>query len=241
MSRSPDAATLERTTRTGSTAAGLRDLSVEHELAAAGVETIIGMDEVGRGCVAGPIGVGAVHYRLVDLLAGDIPAGIHDSKQLNITARQTIAQTVTAWQQHTAVAYASPAEIDALGVTLALCLAGRRALAALPPASLVLLDGSHDWLSSPLTLDCFDTFGPAAEVEVPDVRTIIKGDGTRVTIAAASVLAKVARDELMHALATEYPGYAWDSNVGYLTQAHRAGVAAHGMSPHHRRSFRIDV
>ncbi|MFB9777108.1 ribonuclease HII [Brevibacterium otitidis] len=226
MSRSPETA-------------GLRDLSVERELAAAGIDTIIGMDEVGRGCVAGPIGVGAVHYRLADLLADETPPGIHDSKQLSITARQTIAATVTAWQPHTAVAYADPAEIDALGVTLALCLAGRRALAQLPPAALVLLDGSHDWLSAPLTLDCIDVFGTAAEVEVPEVRTIVRGDGTRVTIAAASVLAKVARDELMHALAAEHPGYGWESNVGYLTQAHRAGVAAHGLSPHHRRSFRI--
>lgn len=220
-------------------AAGLRDLSMEAELLALGAGSVIGMDEVGRGCIAGPVGVGAVRFDLAELLAGDVPPGIHDSKQLRAAMRQEIDRTVRAWQPHHAVGAASVEEIDALGMSAALCLAGRRALAQLPAVDWVLLDGSYDWLSRPLTLDCLDIFGTAADIAVPRVRTVVKGDSTRVTIAAASVIAKVERDALMTRLATEHPEYLWDRNAGYATAAHRAALAEHGITRHHRRSFRL--
>ncbi|MYM20089.1 ribonuclease HII [Brevibacterium sp. 5221] len=198
------------------------------------------MDEVGRGCTAGPVGVGAVRFDLARLLAEPVPAGIRDSKQLRPAARLAADRAVRAWQPHSAVAYAQPAEIDALGLSLALCLAGRRCLAALPPADLVLLDGSFDWLGRPLTLDAHAVFdSAAAEVGVPPVRTFVKGDGWLVTIAAASVIAKVARDELMAGLAARFPGYGWESNAGYPSPVHKAAVASLGPTPWHRRSFRL--
>ncbi|MCQ9384921.1 ribonuclease HII [Brevibacterium sp. 50QC2O2] len=223
---------------------GLTDLTLERELLASGIESVIGMDEVGRGCIAGPVGVGAARFDLPTLLAGEapesrIPAGLDDSKKLSATARTSMVEAIAGWNPHTAVAYAQPAEIDALGISLALCLAGRRALSQLTPADLVLLDGSFDWLSQNLTLDAAAVFGPSAEVPVPPVRTFVKGDGTYVTIAAASVVAKVARDELMHALAVDFPGYGWESNAGYPSPAHKAAVAQLGITSHHRRSFKL--
>lgn len=243
-------------------AVGLRSLAVERELLAAGVRTVIGMDEVGRGALAGPVGVGAVRFELAALLDGDdaaaeagsptaaeagpmsaaearIPAGLRDSKQVPLAQRAPLAEAVAAWQPEHAVAYASPGEIDACGMTMALCLAGRRALAALQPADLVLLDGSFDWLSAALTFDALTVFGEAADVAVPEVRTVVKGDGTVVAIAAASILAKVDRDAIMVALDAEFPAYGWASNAGYGAPAHRAAIAADGPSPHHRRSFRL--
>lgn len=223
---------------------GLHDLALERELLAAGVRCVVGMDEVGRGCIAGPVGVGAAWFDLPTLLAGDdpeaaVPPGIDDSKKLTRSARAQRAESIRQWQPHTAVAYAQPAEIDALGMTMAQCLAGRRALAGLPAADVVLLDGSFDWLSRPLTLDAALHFGPAADVAVPAVRTFIKGDGTFVTIAAASVLAKVDRDAHMLELAAQCPGYGWEHNAGYPSPAHKAAVAQLGITEHHRRSFKL--
>lgn len=218
---------------------GLTDLTLERELLAAGVRTLIGMDEVGRGCLAGPVGVGAVHFDLAALAAAEVPAGIHDSKQLSHPTRTRVAEVIAGWQPHRSVAYASPAEIDTLGLSSALCLAGRRALGQLPGADLVLLDGHFDWLSLPLTFDALTAYGDAAEVVIPPVRTVIKGDGTHVTIAAASVLAKVGRDALMTELAAQIPAYGWERNAGYPTPFHRAALAEHGVSTHHRRSFRL--
>ena len=219
--------------------AGLSDLTLERSLLEAGVRSVIGVDEVGRGCIAGPVGVGAVWFDLEVLCSGEVPAGIHDSKQLTAGTRSGIADTVRAWQPHTAVAYAQAHEIDALGMTLALCLAGRRALVTLPPADLVLLDGSFDWLGKDLPLDAAVMFGDAAWVDVPPVRTFVKGDGTYVTIAAASVVAKVDRDELMSALARDFPQYGWEKNAGYPSPAHKAAVREHGPTRWHRRSFKL--
>jgi ribonuclease HII len=220
-------------------AKGLRDLSVEKELLASGVRTVIGMDEVGRGCIAGPVGVGAVHFDLAALVRDEVPAGIHDSKQLTLAARTEICEVVTRWQPAHAVGYAAVDEIDRVGLSSALCLAGRRALEGLPTADLVLLDGSFDWLSQALTFEALDVYGTAADVRIPRVRTFVKGDGSLVTIAAASVIAKVHRDGLMTELAQDHPHYSWERNVGYPTPEHKAAVAEHGPSPHHRRTFRL--
>ncbi len=227
------------------TITGLTDLSLERSLLAEGFDSVIGVDEVGRGALAGPVSVGVAVFDLPELIRAEVPEGIHDSKQLSCEARRAATARVRGWARATAVASAGPTEIDVLGMTMALNLAGRRALAEvfgsapIPPRTLVLLDGKHDWLSAPLTLDCLGIFGPSADLEIPPVRTVIKGDGRIPVIAAASIVAKVARDEEMIELAAAHPQYGWESNVGYGTLRHRQGLAAHGASVHHRKSFRL--
>ncbi|MDN5807518.1 MAG: ribonuclease HII [Brevibacterium sp.] len=231
--------------------AGLHDLSLERALLAEGYECVIGIDEVGRGALAGPVSVGVALFDLTTLTTAEVPEGIHDSKQLSALSRQTATARVTGWARATAVGSTSPNELDELGMTMALNLAGRRALcdmlvpllgsASFPPSTMVLLDGKHDWLSAPLTLDCLGTFGSAADLDLPQVRTVIKGDGSVPVIAAASIVAKVHRDEAMIALAQAHPQYGWESNVGYGTIKHRRGIADSGPSIHHRRSFRLQT
>ncbi|RBP67917.1 RNase HII [Brevibacterium sanguinis] len=236
-----------RATSRRRTALGLTDLGVEAALRSEGFDVVIGVDEVGRGALAGPVSVGAALFDLGELLDGEVPAGIHDSKQLTAAARRTATERVTGWARATAVASASPTEIDVLGMTMALNLAGRRALAevlaAVPETArrIILLDGKHDWLSVPLTLDCLGIFGPCADLHIPAVRTIIKGDGRVPVIAAASIVAKVTRDEEMIGLAAAHPQYGWESNVGYGTLHHRQGIAEFGASIHHRKSFRLNT
>lgn len=225
----------------------ITDHAVERELAAAGARSLVGMDEVGRGALAGPVGVGAVRLDLQELASGAdadaaIPAGLRDSKQVPVRRRAPLAAEVEQWRPQHAVAYACPQEIDAVGISLALCLAGRRALAALAdhgPVDRVLLDGSHDWLSAPLTLEAALVFGEAADVDIPPVTTIVKGDASVATIAAASVLAKVDRDAHMRELDAGTPGYGWASNAGYGSQAHRDAIRTQGVTAHHRQSWSL--
>lgn len=230
---------------------GLHDLSYESALLAEGYEFVIGVDEVGRGALAGPVSVGVALFDLREVTAAEVPAGIHDSKQLSALSRQTATDRVNGWARAASVGSTTPNELDELGMTMALNLAGRRALSEMllecvgstdfPPSTMILLDGKHDWLSAPLTLDCLGIFGDAADLELPQVRTVIKGDGSVPVIAAASIVAKVQRDEEMIALAKANPQYGWESNVGYGTMKHRRGIADFGPSIHHRRSFRLQT
>ncbi|MGO0603827.1 ribonuclease HII [Brevibacterium linens] len=259
-------------------ARGLTDLSVERGLLSEGFDFVIGVDEVGRGALAGPVGVGVALFDLRALTAAAVPAGIHDSKQLSAQSRQEATERVRSWATAAAVGSTTPAELDEVGMTMALNLAGRRAMLSMlrdwadprseghgsigseqngsggvdverraasvgefPDRTMVLLDGSHDWLSAPLTLDCLGIFGDCADLELPPVRTVVKGDGSVPAIAAASIVAKVARDETMIALAEAHPHYGWESNVGYGTVRHRQGIAELGPSIHHRRSFRLSA
>lgn len=211
---------------------GITDLTYERGLVDAGLSSVVGMDEVGRGCIAGPVGVGAVWCDLTDLCEAPVIAGLRDSKKLSAARRVAIDKDVRGrWPTH-AVAYASPEEIDRLGISRALGLAGLRALAQLPATDRIMLDGSFDWLS------------PAARLaggRLPPVSMHVKGDDTHIPIAAASVLAKVARDALMARLDAENPGYGWASNVGYPSPAHKQAVATLGVTRFHRRSFRLGV
>lgn len=226
-------------------AAGLTDLGREQSLADEGIEYVIGVDEVGRGALAGPVSVGAALFSLPELLSAPVPDGIHDSKQLSAASRTAAIRRVEDWARASAVGSAQAAEIDALGMTMALNLAGRRALMSVsegegfPSRTVILLDGRHDWLSAPLTLDTLGIFGPAADLEIPPVRTIIKGDGSVPVIAAASIVAKVTRDEEMIDLAEAHPQYGWESNVGYGSRKHREAIASFGAVSAHRRSFRL--
>ena len=219
----------------GTPRGGLSDITEERALLHAGVTSVVGMDEVGRGCIAGPVGVGAVWCDLEALCAGGFPAGLRDSKKLSPRPRSLAAESVRATWEHAAVAYASPEEIDAMGISAALSLAGRRALAQLPAADLVMLDGKFNWLG----LDPGLLGGDVSHVEVPPVRMYVGGDDQRIPIAAASLIAKVDRDAVMSSLDREHPGYGWANNVGYPSPAHKQAIADLGVTPWHRKSFRL--
>nr|WP_246071618.1 ribonuclease HII [Miniimonas arenae] len=209
---------------------------VERELAEGGL-VVAGMDEVGRGCLAGPVSVGVV----VSCLDRRAPSGLRDSKLLPPPRREALVAPIRRWAVACAVGHASPAEIDAIGIIAALRLAGHRALAALPlPPHVVLLDGNHDWLTPPE--DLFSGFAAAPEpvlAVVPRVRTRIKADMTCTGVAAASILAKVERDGLMRAEHARDPRFDLAENKGYASPSHIAALAQHGPSALHRRSWSL--
>jgi ribonuclease HII len=154
------------------------------------------------------------------------PVGLRDSKQLTPAARQQLVQPLKDWAQDQALGWASAGEVDALGITEALRQAGLRALAQLvQPPEVVILDGQHDWLD------------PAGE---PACRVVtqVKADQACASVAAASVLAKVARDNLMTEMAANYPDYSWQANKGYGSPAHLQALRIHGLSPQHRASWK---
>jgi len=177
-----------------------------------------GLDEAGRGCLAGPVFAAAV------ILPPDFaPPLLRDSKQLSARQREHLRPLICAAAVAWAVGEATVEEIGALNIAQASYLAMHRAVGALPvaPAHL-LVDGNR--------------FRPLAGFAHT---CVVGGDGRYRSIAAASVLAKTFRDERMTALAAEYPAYGWARNAGYPTAAHRAAIRAHGPSPLHRMGFRL--
>jgi ribonuclease HII len=202
-------------------------LDVESELHASGARFVIGCDEVGRGAIAGPVGVGVC---VVDVSVGAHPTGLRDSKMLSEKRREELAPLAAGWALYSAVGLATADEVDALGIMVCLGLAGKRALAQLHELgasitdSVLLLDGSFDWLSpvlkSPLR-----------------VRTRVKADRDCASVAAASVVAKVHRDRLMIGYDTEYPGYGWSGNKGYGSTEHYAAIDRQGPSALHRKTW----
>ncbi|PLC12563.1 ribonuclease HII [Kocuria flava] len=232
-------------------------LALEHELARDGTRRVGGMDEVGRGALAGPVTVGVVV--LHPGTRRGVP-GLRDSKLLSPARRQELVPRVLAWCAAAGVGHSSPAEIDGLGLTAALRLAGHRALAAAGVAApdVVLLDGRHDWLSPPGAPALFGDPGPGGpgpgdppaagepgEGPAPEpawageVVPRVRADLDCASVAAASVLAKVERDRIMSELAADWPQYGWGTNMGYGAAGHRSALAAHGPSPHHRLSWRL--
>jgi ribonuclease HII len=232
-------------------------LREERRLLRSGHQFVAAIDEVGRGALAGPVTVGIV---VVDLETKTAPAGVRDSKLLTPEARRLIAPKLRRWAPIHAVGHASPEEIDAIGIIIALRLAACRALATLPvrPDS-ALLDGNHNWLSVPVRADppplppaLFDWDDEPvtgrrdgshpeirSEVVPPTVVTQIKADLRCAAVAAASVLAKVERDALMVELASEYPHYGWELNKGYSAPDHISALRRHGPSALHRRSWSL--
>jgi ribonuclease HII len=208
-------------------------LVVEAGLHAEGFGTVAGVDEVGRGCLSGPVTVGVV---LVGPEQGRPPRGLRDSKLLTAAARRALVPRIHRWATAWAVADATAAEIDQIGIIAALRLAGHRALAALPSSpSCVLLDGNHDYLSPHQG----EGLWPADPF--PPVRTQVKADLRCASVAAASVLAKTTRDAYMTRLAADHPAYGWDENKGYATPAHRDALRLVGPSTFHRLSWRLGV
>lgn len=192
---------------------------------------VIACDEVGRGALAGPVAVGAA---VIDAPRARkrIPQGLRDSKLVPELRRADVAARAASWVSASAVGWASSAEIDEIGIMRALGLASIRALADLrahgviPEEAIVLLDGNYDYIS-------------AAGATGLRVRPVIKADRDCASAAAASVIAKVARDALMVELHQELPAYYWASNKGYASPDHRDAIREHGISAHHRASWSI--
>lgn len=176
-----------------------------------------GCDEAGRGCLCGPVACAAVI-----LPDGFVCGELNDSKQLSEKARDRlrlrIESEATAWS----VVMVGPEEIDRINILNASIIGMQRAIARLSPRPQhLLIDGNR--------------FRPTPD-GIP-YTTVVKGDARYASIAAASVLAKTHRDELMRKLAAEYPGYGWESNMGYPTRQHREALIRLGVTPCHRRSF----
>ena len=175
---------------------------------------VCGVDEVGRGPWAGPVVTAAV------ILGPDAPDGLRDSKALSASRRDALFDAILA-SCHVGIGRAELDEIENLNILHASLLAMTRAVVNLPvQAGFALIDGNK----LPKDLPC-----PALAV--------VKGDATSRAIAAASIIAKVTRDREMVALAQQYPGYAWETNMGYGTKAHQEGLARYGVTPHHRKGF----
>ncbi len=220
----------------GSRAPSLR---VERALQRDGHRVLAGMDEVGRGALAGPVTVGVV---VIDESVRTAPQGVRDSKLLQPHARERMVPRIERWALAHAVAHASAAEIDEVGIIAALRLAGTRALAACGVRpDLVILDGNHDWLTAPEDVGLL-AFTHEEAVLTPPVTTMVKADLRCSSVAAASVLAKVCRDRLMVGLgeaSVEHAVYGWTENKGYAAPDHLDALRRHGPSVWHRRSWRL--
>ncbi len=213
------------------------DLSFEHELWKSGLTHVVGLDEAGRGALAGPVAVGAVILpndasasprrrvgpnrgagRLAALLRG-----VRDSKQMTARQREEAVPRIKQWAVAWSVGFASPEEIDADGIVAAVRLAALRAL--------------HDLGIFP------DFLLTDFRLELPELdvcqTALVRGDARSLSIAAASVLAKTARDARMRELDGQVPGYGLAKHKGYSTSAHRSAVQRMGRSAIHRRTFAI--
>jgi ribonuclease HII len=178
---------------------------------------IAGVDEVGLGCLAGPIVAAAV---VIPVNCAPI-VGVRDSKQMSAPQRERLFPAVIDQAIAVGVGMASVAEIDAVNVLQASYLAMNRALARVAPVDHALIDGR--------------SIKPG-KIFVEHT-TIVHGDANSYAIACASVIAKVRRDRLMQRLAKRYPGYGWEKNAGYGTKLHRDGLTTLGITPWHRRSY----
>lgn len=177
-----------------------------------------GCDEAGRGCLAGPVVAAAV------ILPKDFKHKVlNDSKQLNEKQRNTLRKEIIKKAVSYGIGVASPGEIDEINILNASYLAMHRAIDQLKhQPELLLIDGNRYKPHSNTPHEC-----------------IIKGDGKYFSIAAASILAKTYRDEMMRQLALEFKGYGWETNVGYPTNAHRKAIKSLGVTSHHRMSFQL--
>jgi ribonuclease HII len=192
------------------------DFQFERLASARGLRCICGVDEVGRGPLAGPVTAAAVR-----LHPDRIPPGLNDSKKLTPARRDALFDQITRMAE-VGIAHASVAEIDDLNILRASHLAMTRAIQALPtPPDHALIDGNLIPKGLPCTSEA-----------------IVKGDARSLSIAAASIVAKVTRDRIMVDLAQQFPGYGWDRNAGYPTKDHLEALLNLGVTPWHRRSFR---
>jgi len=199
------------------------DLCFEKDLWQGGFLKIAGLDEAGRGALAGPVAVGAVILPADDPRLAKTLASSRDSKQMTPRQRDLCAPVIRDASLAWSVAFAAPDEIDSLGIVAATRLAGMRALSA--------LEITPDYLLTDYRMELPESGYP--QTSLP------KGDARSLSIASASVLAKTTRDALMRALDEEFPGYGLGQNKGYGTQAHRSAMMRLGLSPIHRTTFKL--
>ena len=200
-------------------------LDVERQLFAGGARIVAGIDEVGRGAIAGPVTVGAV---AVDASRTTFPEGLADSKLLTPRRREAMDPLVRSWALAHATGSATAAEIDRIGIVSALGLAASRALQALGTVPDVLIvDGNTPFL--------------VEEPGGPRIIMRVKADQDCACVAAASVIAKVERDAVMTALHASHPHYGWDGNEGYGAAVHTAAIRTHGVTEHHRTSWNLGL
>ena len=202
------------------------DLRLEKRHLAAGSGAVIGIDEAGRGPWAGPVTAAA--FWINPNCFDELPPELNDSKKLSPAKRTSIYAALTVGEHAFCVVSIAAAEIDRIGILGATSLAMRQAATKLQALlisrrnaaiGLCLVDGNFD---------------PGLRIPV---KTVIKGDALSCSIAAASIIAKETRDNLMRDLARAHAVYGWDSNMGYGTKSHSDALHAHGISEHHRRSF----
>ncbi len=225
---------------------------LERQLLDQGFLRVAGIDECGRGSAAGPASVGVVVVDISALEAG-APSGIRDSKMLTPDGRDRLVDPIQGWAVASAVAHSYPDEIDLIGINKALRAAARRALASVGEFDVVILDGKFDWLAED-ELNLFDdttssTDHDAVRKAATSERALLTGrirtvmrigaDRTCVSVAAASILAKVSHDAHMAEMEELYPGYGWLRHNGYLTEGHRQAIREKGLSPAHRRTWKI--
>lgn len=192
------------------------DFSLENEHAG----QVCGIDEAGRGPWAGPVTAAAVIFDQ-STLSPVLAQSLNDSKKLSAKKREALIDQIKA-ESIWAVGEASVEEIDELNILQATFLAMRRAVAGLSTKpDYALIDGNK----------------LPPELGVPG-HPVVKGDGLSCSIAAASIIAKVTRDQQMAKLAEQFPGYGWEKNAGYGVKLHQEGLAQHGVCPHHRKSFK---
>ncbi len=194
------------------------DLAFEHALGAGDGRVVVGLDEAGRGPLAGPVVAAAVVLE-PDRVDASLLERLDDSKKLRRKEREELFEILSA-EAPFGIGTATVAEIDTLNIlraTLAAMVQAVDALGLAPDHALV--DGTHA-PDLPCPSDC-----------------VVRGDSRSASIAAASIIAKVTRDRIMAALARHYPGYGWERNRGYATPEHRAALGRFGVTPHHRRSF----
>jgi ribonuclease HII len=170
---------------------------------------------------------------LVDASTKRVPAGTRDSKMLTGNARQDLSPLLSTWCVAWAIGEVSAAEIDEHGLTRSLGIAARRALDALPsPPTCLIVDGNSDFVTPKDQVSALPACRPGMEV-----RPVVRADVKCGSVAAASVLAKVARDDVMVGLAGQHPAYGFDQHKGYGTLEHAAAIAEHGLTGLHRRSW----
>ncbi len=210
-------------------------LRLERRLLRTGATTVAGVDEVGRGAIAGPVTLGVI---VVHARTPTAPTGTRDSKELSASARMRLAPLVRSWAMDWAIGESSAAEIDDIGIMAAMRRALVRAYAQLRVRpDVVILDGRHDFAS--LAFDEHNASHPS--LHRPSVVTRVGADRTCASVSAASILAKTERDSQMVQLAGAYPGFGWERNVGYGSEEHRQALHRLGPTPEHRRSFGVSA
>lgn len=202
-------------------------LDVEFGLIREGSDTVIALDEVGRGALAGPVSVAAVVWTAT---RPDPPPGIRDSKELSESRREALVEPIREWVADVSVGHIDAGHIDTHGIVSALRGAAERALidlrgrGAVGSTPIILLDGSHNWLAG-------------SEVVTEVVITRPRADRECLSVAAASIVAKVERDRVMRELAATFPEYGFDRHKGYGAPGHFDALARHGVTIHHRASW----